>query len=80
MGDKNQEKKDMEHKQKHAAKEKKFSEAVRRQVKFEIDRTDIKAKVEVDRQFAIVATITFLVGLFLLISLLAYGLGVILYG
>ena len=79
MGDKNQKKKDLEHHQKATAKAKKFNEAVDRQVALIISR-DGKIKVEGERQDMILAVLVFLSGLFLVVALGAYVVGVVIYG
>lgn len=76
MGNKNQRKKALEHRQKDAAKQKKFNKAVDRQVKYELHGSGVKATFERERT----AVIVFMIGLMLVGALLVVVAGALIYG
>lgn len=65
--------------QRNNAKAKKAEKAEKRKYIFEFNRIGIKARVEADREYLIIGTLVFLMGLFVFSFGLLYLIGVILY-
>lgn len=80
MGDKNHKRIELHHSQVNTAKSKKKELNQQRHYIFEINRANIKIKIETERQFLVTSALVFLIGLILVFFGLSYVVGAILYG